>query len=343
MALTLPHDNELILEYPYQEDLTFKTVISQAENGVEQRQQRWSQGKRTFSLKYMNYRKHLNRLYNFYTLCAGSAKSFNFQPVIDPLLPYDQTTIWLPLHEGGGAKVDDWNGYIFPALTCRFMDDNLSLEEFSVRLQRIGIKIYQFEPIVFTNNYGILTGGAWNLCPDYSSCISFNGSSDYLSLGDAADADVGTGNFSFAFCIYANSLSAILYVMSKYTNIGGAAGYELYITTNGVIICVVTDGTHTNSIGSATSAIPNQSWKIVAVTVNRSGNGQIYVNGVASGSPTAITATSTMSNATSLYLGRIEGIGYANCKLRNFLFAKKVWTQTELDLIFDTWRPIFGI
>jgi hypothetical protein len=347
MALTFPHDVELNWVYGgLTADIAFLTLVSQAENGAEQRRIKWSQGKRTFSGKLApNQRKHLNKIWNFYQACMGRANSFNFTSPIASLLPYDQTTVWLRMQEGQGTKINDYNGEIYPTFTCRFLEDNLSLEEFEDRIQRTGLKIFQFSPLVYTNNYAVLSDmNAWGLCPDYSSCLSFNGSSNFASVVDCAALDVGVGDFSFAFAIYPNSLAAALNILSKKSDSNLASkGYNLVSATNGQITIKLSEATHQDTIVSAVGALVAQTWKMVTVTVTRSGNIQIYINNVASGSPVTNTATLNADSTNFLYLGRAEGIGYANCLMSNLLFAKKVWTQVERDLIWDTWRSIFGI
>jgi hypothetical protein len=74
------------------------------------------------------------------------------------------------------------------------------------------------------------------------------------------------------------------------------------------------------------------------VTISRAGNGQIYINNVASGSPTAMGTSANADNSNNFYLGRTEGIGYGNFRLRNVLFQKKVWTSDERDKIWSIFR-----
>jgi hypothetical protein len=332
-------------EYSYEEELENQTLISQFANRAEQRRASWSQSYKLFTLRYnIKTREEINRLWNFYQLCRGSFKTFNYQKPF-PMLPNDQVTAWWPLHEGEGTKIDDWNGFIYPTYSCRFMEDRLSYEEFSVRIQKTGLKLYQVLPVIFTNNYGTLSGGvSWIQCPDGSAGISFDGIDGQVSMGDAPALDVGTGDFSIALALYTNSLSAQLGILSKkVSGASGNKGYHLLISTAGTITFVFSDGTTQKTLTSAAGAISNQTWKIIVVTIDRDGNGQIYVNNAASGSPVAIGASNNADNATNFYIGRAEGVAYGNFRARNGLFAKKVWAQTERDLIWNTWKGIFQI
>ena len=291
-----------IPEYVFEEEMDFKTLILQFENGVEQRRDKWSQGKKMFTLHYnIKTREEINRLWNFYHLCKGAYKGFNFQNPLPSLLPYDQITAWWPLHEGEGTKADDWNGFIYPTFSCRFLEDRLSYEEFSVRIQKTGIRVYQISPISFTNNYGILSGNAtWIQCPDGSAGVNFDGTSGQISMGDAPALDVGVGDFSIALALYTNSLASQIRVFSKKTDATLAMkGYHLLISTAGTITFVFSDGTVQRTLTSGIGAITNQTWKIIAVTIDRDGNGQIYVNNVASGSPVSIASSANADNSNN--------------------------------------------
>lgn len=330
--------------YSFEESFIHKTLVSQFECGAQQRRNKWSQGRRIFTLKNNAMTKEESeRVWEFYQLCKGSFKEFIFINPSDPTLPHESVTVYLPLHEGEGTKTDDWNGFIRPSYFCHFMEDNLAREEFSYRLINSQLKIYQVSPVIFTNNYGAISGASWAECPDGTACLNFDGTDDQTSCGNAADLNVGTFDFSFAFGLYANSLAAQIGVLSKKANnVAAEAGYHLVVGTNGQITVRLSNGTTQNVITSSTGAIPSQTWRIVVVTFARSGNGQIYVNNVSSGSPVALTAGNA-DNTRSFFMGRAEGVAYGNCRLRNFLFARKVWTQAERDKIYNSWRGLFQI
>ena len=192
--------------FVYEEELGFSTLVSDFANGVEQRRDTQEQGKKLFRLRYnIQTPEEIDRLWNFYQLCKGKFRSFNFQSKAPSLMPYDQITAWLPLHEGTGTKLDDWNGFIYPTYSVRFVEDKLSYEQFSLKIRKSDIAVIQESPISFTNNYGTLSGTtSFIQCPDGSAGVSFDGSSGQCSLGDAAALDVGTGDFYLAIALYTN-------------------------------------------------------------------------------------------------------------------------------------------
>lgn len=183
--------------YSFEEEANHRTLISQFENGDEQRRAKWSQDKKIFSLKYNAlYREKMLTLWQFYQLCRGAQKEFDFVNPRDSDLPYDQVTAYWPLHEGESTKLNDWNGFIYPTYKCRFIEDRLSREEFSYRITATGLKLYQVSPIIYTNNYGTLSGGySWVESPDGTACIDFNGSTGQASMGDPSALDPGQGTF----------------------------------------------------------------------------------------------------------------------------------------------------
>lgn len=348
MALYYPTNPRPAISFS--EDLQFLTSISRFANGVEQRQSRWGQPKKLFTMKYAPMdRPDFDRLWNFYQLCKGSYKAFNFQDPEDaltgPLLPYDQVKVWVPLHEGEGTKLDDRNGYLFPTYSCRFVEDRMSKEHFTDTIFGTGLQVVQESPLSFTNNYGTLAGTyTWLQVYDGTVCPSFDGVSGYCTFGDAADLDVGVGDFSFAIGVYPSALADDKPIITKKAdNLAGTDGWALLLNGDGSIDAYFADGATLKTISSAAGALVATTWKIIVVTMDRDGNGQIYVNNVASGAAVDISAASANADsATAAYIAR-QGAVYGNVATRNFLFAKKTWTQAERDLIWGTWRGIFGL
>jgi uncharacterized protein (TIGR02217 family) len=93
----------------------FKTLISQFENGCEQRRAKWSKGKHHFVINYNTLSPtELGTLFTFYEARMGSQEAFTF---VDPTT---QTSY-----------------------TCRFEDDNLSYDAFALNVRRVGIKLVE--------------------------------------------------------------------------------------------------------------------------------------------------------------------------------------------------------
>jgi len=334
----------------YSDEVKFKTLVSDMDDGVtEQRRNKGSQSKKLFYLQYKALgRIDQDRLFSFYRLCKGSKTAFYIYDPVDyiygTLLPYDQVKAYLPLHEGSGTKLDDIKDFIYPLYSCRFLEDNYSREYLTEQAHGVGLKIVQESPIAFTNNYGTLAGTySWVQVYDGTVCPSFI-TDGYITFGDAADLDVGTGDFSLAIGVYANSLAAASPILSKKAdNLVGTDGYSLTVDTNGHLDLYFSDGTTLKTLTSPAGAIVASTWYVITVTMDRDGNGQIYVNNVASGAAVDISAASgNADSATAAYIAR-QGTSYGTIRTRNFMFAKKCWTAAERTKIWDYWRTVFGI
>jgi hypothetical protein len=317
---------------------------------TEQRRNQGSQGRHTFAPKYNALSKiDFDRLWNFYRLCKGKYKTFYFQNPEDaidgPLLPYDQVTVWVPLFEGSGLKFDDLNGYLFPIYSCRFADDKMDKQHFTEAIYETGLQIIQESNLIFTNNYGTLAGTyTWVQLYDGTVAVIFDGASGYCSFGDAAALNVGTGDFSLALCVYPDTLADAKPIITKKSdNLVGTDGWALLMNENGSMDFYFSDGVTLKQITSATGALVENTWAVVFVTMDRDGNGQIYVNNAVSGAAVDISGSNLDADCTTAaYIGR-QSAAYGNVGGRNFMFAKKVWDSTERGLLWSYFRETFGI
>ncbi len=101
--------------YVFTEKIGFKTLVSDFANGAEQRRNKWGQGKRSFTLTYdVLTAAETNTLYNFYVARKGPFEAFSF------VNPMDSQTY-----------------------TVRFVDDEMSYDEFDIQLRRTGVKLIQ--------------------------------------------------------------------------------------------------------------------------------------------------------------------------------------------------------
>jgi hypothetical protein len=343
MALRFPTLSGLL--YPVKETIVDRVRISEYANRAEQRQSMWSQPYHIFPIRCEPVKTDFLRIWEFYQLCRGPYKAFQFDNDNDQWAPLKNVEAYWALNEAEGARVNDRHGFINPTYSCRFMDDSLSYEQVCHLLVTSGIQIVQESPLSFTNNYGTLMGAAtWIQCPDGSAGVNFDGSSGWCSIGNLAVLNVGTGNFSIAFGVYVNSFAFAVGLLSKKESAAsGHDGYSMIIETNGQLTFRLSDGAAQNTVVSAIGAVPVTTWKIIMITVDRAASGQIYVNNVASGPPVTITADANADNSRVFHLGAVENVSFGNARIRNCLFQKKVWTEDERNHIWNTWKGTFQI
>jgi phage-related protein len=60
--------------------VTFSTVVFPGSTGLENRNQRWGQGRQTWSLTWQGYLSELQPILDLFTEARGIAKSFKFTP-----------------------------------------------------------------------------------------------------------------------------------------------------------------------------------------------------------------------------------------------------------------------
>jgi uncharacterized protein (TIGR02217 family) len=102
-------------QYTFVEESGYKTLVSQFENGVEQRRQKWSRSKKTFTLNYgVISRTAMGLLKTHFDSALGSALSFTF---VNPL---------------------DSASY-----TCRYVEDTFNCEQHGKSLVRVAIKLIE--------------------------------------------------------------------------------------------------------------------------------------------------------------------------------------------------------
>ncbi len=142
------------------------------------------------------------------------------------------------------------------------------------------------------------TSGAWfdGSNGKYNYSIDLDGTDDYISISDTFDLRFdGTQDFTLMAWVKRNATGSTHYVFSKED--ADNDGYRLQIDAANTVTCSLnaTDLT-------STATITDTNWHHVACTISRGGNGQVYVDGFASGTATAIN-NAAMATTTALRIG----------------------------------------
>lgn len=222
------------------------------------------------------------------------------------------------LNYSGGARVLPFKliavkqsdlSYDVPVYYLVQLDRELSVDYLKLFLACYDGKNYQ-------NNYtldysGYAKHGA--LSSDYATMwqlsgslyfIRFDGSNDYVNLGDNFDDD-GTSDFmieAWVRVMGANGGQEEI-LCKKDTISDNTAGFALYRASSNVVTFKLSSGTASASASSSATVLQNV-WTHVAVTVDRNGNSQMYVNGSSSGSATSVASIGSGANALNFYLAR---------------------------------------
>jgi hypothetical protein len=157
---------------------------------------------------------------------------------------------------------------------------------------------------------GTSTSG-WTNSGKFDKALNFDGSNDYVSVADNAALKLGINSYALSVWIKrAVGISGDEFILSK-NGAGGSDEYDMFIRSTGIINCRIGVGATLQSQSSVSLADGN--WHHVICNVNRSGYGQIYVDGKPSGTAIDLTAvTDNLTDTASLEIGRRPIGGYFN-------------------------------
>lgn len=163
-------------------------------------------------------------------------------------------------------------------------------------------------------NAGTLTNGPTWTKGRNGNAISFDGSNDFITMGDPADGslDFGTGDFSVAYWINVNgtlNVSNEYGVIGKNSTFQGVPGWQSELSTYGCatatfgIISLITNQATfgTTTVSTAVCMDKNRWYHYVYTRVGTTENA--YINGALVGTKTTAENANTVSNANSLIVG----------------------------------------
>ena len=130
----------------------------------------------------------------------------------------------------------------------------------------------------------------------YGASLSLDGSDDSISVADTANLrfDASTADFSL-FAWVKRTTTGTEYILSKED--ADNDGWRLMFNSSNQVVCSE-DSTDVTS----TLTITNTSWHLVGCTIDRDGNGQIYIDGKADGA-TVSMGTDAMATTANLTFG----------------------------------------
>jgi len=150
-------------------------------------------------------------------------------------------------------------------------------------------------------NDGTVQGSpTWQMGTNCKSgtCLSFNGSTDYITATDTASIDP-VNAWTLSAWVNRSSTGAQHSIMEKYDWSSGKGNYLMRITSADKLIGEIVSGTSSASCGVTTTTISSGSWYFLAVTFDNSSTTiTCYVNGVSEASNTSVSITPASSDTT---------------------------------------------
>lgn len=161
-----------------------------------------------------------------------------------------------------------------------------------------------------------LTGTLYNTPTWSTPFLRFDGVSEYADFGDVLDDDgVSDRLFECWIRIQAADGVGLPILAKKQTYNSVNAGFSIFRFTGNQLIFQIADGTTSANIATGAGSVMQNTWKHFAVTIDRNGNGQAYLNGALAGSATSVAAIGSGTNALSLFLGRDNSGAYGQVDL----------------------------
>jgi hypothetical protein len=159
--------------------------------------------------------------------------------------------------------------------------------------------------------------------------LRFNGTDQYVSLGDILDDD-GTSDFVIeAWVKTPASDGTVQEILGKKNLISDhSAGFALYRLADNTICFKISDGGISASIISAPTLLQN-TIKHIAIVIDRNGTGQMVINGVASGVAVSVASLETTAgNALPFLVGAVNGTEFGQVDVS--CVRKRVWSAGGL-------------
>ena len=194
---------------------------------------------------------------------------------------------------------------------------------------------------------GTITGATWvsDGCKD-GKCLSFDGTGDYVSFGDAASLDyVASDNWTQELWFRHGPISSGTQVLIAKHN-ATAGGYKVYLNSDGTISFGIDDDSTWNpdDVATSTSRYDDSRWHMISIVKTGTTRIDLYIDAIAVASDTSISATGTLVNSDTYYLS-MDGNGSSNGWV-GFLDDFKVYasarTADQIKADFIAGSPLGG-
>ena len=126
--------------------------------------------------------------------------------------------------------------------------------------------------------------------------ITFPTTSDFLSIADSADLDVGTSDFTLSFWARLDGTGTEP-ILNKYSG----AGYSLKFSSGSLILTI--QGTGDPLAVTLATGLNDNKWHVYVVTVDRNGNAVAYVDNIAQTGVAVSTVQTSLDNSTAFRIG----------------------------------------
>lgn len=184
------------------------------------------------------------------------------------------------------------------------------------------------------NSYtGTLTGTPTWASGKFNYGLTLNGSSQYSTVSDNAALrfDSSTQDFSVFAWVKRGSTGSEMDILSKED--ADNDGWRLEFTSGNTVRCSL----NSTDITSTSTITDTSTWHLVGCVVNRSGNGQVYIDGKPDGTAVATTSI-TMATTAGLRIGALSYAtiaNYLNGTIDDVRIYTYALTQSQVNKVYN--------
>lgn len=160
-----------------------------------------------------------------------------------------------------------------------------------------------------------------------SACLLLDGDSDYLTIPDSSDWDLGTDDFTIDFWVYFNTLPASGAQVGLVSHFDGSTGWATYLyNVSGTLTLYLYSFDDAVNINKATT-FSTATWYHIAIV--RSGNSWYWFKDGTQIGTTGSSSGSLQSATTPLKIGYRGDSGYLDGSIDEFRLSKGIarWTS----------------
>lgn len=189
---------------------------------------------------------------------------------------------------------------------------------------------------------------AWTASGKYNNALVFDGSNDYVSIGNVSSLNFGTGSFTISIWIKASStISGNVVVVQKADAVASNyAGFSVYLRPNDPYLRFhVSDGTHEQYTTSFATDLRDDLWHHIGIVWDSTTQKiSMYLDGAFITNDTTGTATGSIDNAKPAEIGRNyqlgAGLQYFKGTIDEVRIYKRVLTLYEINAVMNNRRFI---
>ena len=183
------------------------------------------------------------------------------------------------------------------------------------------------------SNNGTVSGATFSSTETGKRSALFDGSNDYINLTDNDVFEVNATDsrtFSLWFKLDSSAASSWMHLLNKRNVSSNNTGWALYKNdTDKLDFVLVSGGTVVGTV-TTNSAVSNNTWYHVAVTVDRTNDiMKIYLNGTLQTTTQSLASVGSVASTNPLYMGWGDNVAYFDGSMDDFRVWERALSASE--------------